>query len=77
MIAPIRQQPIADQGQLRRGLAAELITLAEITADADPDLSSDYRHLAAEIRRGVVTSIVDRLDQLESRLETVLADQEH
>ena len=73
MIAPIhsRQQP---EDQLRQDLAAELLILAEITADADPDLARDYRDLAQLVRRRVIsTGIVDRLDQLEKRLELVLA----
>ena len=77
MIAPIRsrQQP-EDRDQLRRDLAVELDHLAEL-ADADPDLAADYRDLANSIRRGVVAGgIVDQLDRLETRLETVLADKE-
>ncbi len=78
MIAPAhRQEPIEDEDQLRRGLAVELTTLAEIVSDADPDLARDYRGLANSIRRRVIVSgIVDQLDRLESRLELCLADQE-
>ena len=76
MIAPIRsrQQP-GDRD--RQDLAAELDTLAGIVSDADPDLALAYRDLANSIRRGVVAGgIVDQLDQLERRLELVLADKE-
>ncbi len=78
MIAPIdRQEPIEDEHRLRQDLAAELDHLAGIIVDQDHGLASDYRHLASTIRRRVIsTGIVDRLDQLESRLELCLADQE-
>ena len=78
MIAPIHSRQPEDRGRLTSDLAAELEHLAEIVSDDDSVLARDYRDLAQLVRRRVVeVGIVDRLDQLESRLELCLADQEH